>query len=366
MPVKLLAVALVLLFTGINLAGVRWATRVALALGAMTGLLTTLAAVVPVAAGTVDWHRASSFTLAMPFHGVFGGVTSAMAGLYLIGFAAPAFEAATAHVGEMRDPVRTVPRAVKASGLTACVYFVVLPVIWLGAVGAPGLAHGQLSAAALGPTLGPLVGGAAHGVFTAFLIMALLHGTLQPLAGASRTMAQLSEDGLVPRVLQRRNRNDAPHVATLLTAVAAIAFLLLGDPIWLIAAANLAYLIGIALPSVAVWLLRRHEPQRERPWRAPPGTITLGLVAAGGWLLSTRPSVSSSSGFPQCCSGSPSAIRAACSMPRAGGRTGGGQGSAPPTARCTCGSPGRCCSSSPWTVSAICWRCSASTAPTCR
>ena len=37
-------------------------------------------------------------------------------------------------------------------------------------------------------------------------------------------------------------------------------FLLIGDPIWLIAAANFTYLIGICLPSVAVWLLRRDAP----------------------------------------------------------------------------------------------------------
>ena len=39
----------------------------------------------------------------------------------------------------------------------------------------------------------------------------------------------------------------------------------------MIAAANFAYLIGIGLPSVAVWLLRRNEPERARPYRAPRG-----------------------------------------------------------------------------------------------
>ena len=66
----------------------------------------------------------------------------------------------------------------------------------------------------------------------------------------------------------------------------AIAFLLIGDPIWLIAAANFTYLISIALPSVAVWLLRRDEPQMHRPYRAPRGTIALGLAAAVIWGLS--------------------------------------------------------------------------------
>jgi len=286
-PPMLTAVGIVLAFTAINLAGVRWATRAALVIGAVTFTLALLGAVVPVAAGAVDWRQASSFALTTPFHGVFGAVTSAMAGLYLIGFAAPAFEAATCHVGEMRDPVRTVPRAVVASGALAGLFFVVLPVVWLGTIGAAGLSAPDLSAAALGPTYGPLVGGAGRGVATAFLVVAMLHGCLQPLAGASRTMSQLSEDGLVPRVLARRNRRDVPWVATALTAGAAIVFLVVGNPIWLIAAANLAYLIGIALPSVAVWLLRRHEPDRARPWRAPRFTIGAGLVSAGAWLVAT-------------------------------------------------------------------------------
>ena len=60
----------------------------------------------------------------------------------------------------------------------------------------------------------------------------------------------------------------------------------MGDPIWLIAAANFTYLIGIALPSVAVWLLRRDQPDRVRPHRAPRGTILLGLWAAVIWGVS--------------------------------------------------------------------------------
>ena len=111
----------------------------------------------------------------------------------------------------------------------------------------------------------------------------MFHGTIQPLAGAARTLAQLAEDGLAPRILNRRSRTDAPWVATLLTASFAILFLLIGDPIWLIAAANFTYLIGICLPSVAVWLLRRDAPDALRLYRAPRGTIGLGLVAASIW-----------------------------------------------------------------------------------
>jgi diguanylate cyclase (GGDEF)-like protein len=115
----------------------------------------------------------------------------------------------------------------------------------------------------------------------------MFHGTLQPLAGAARTLSQLAEDGLLPRVLAHRLRNDVPWVATVCTSGMSIVFLLIGDPTWVVAAANLTYLISICLPSVAVWLLRRDAPHLTRPYRAPRGTIMLGLLAAGIWGIAT-------------------------------------------------------------------------------
>ena len=284
-PVPVLAVAIVAVFAALNLAGIRWVTALAKPVAIGSAALAFTSSLVPIAAGTVDWHRAFDFHLVTPFHGLFGSVTSAMAGLYLIGFAAPAFEAATCHVGETIDPVRNVRRAVWVSAGMASVYFVLVPVVWLGAVGKQGIA-GDL-ALTLGPTFAPLLGGAAKSAAIWFMVLNMFHGTLQPLAGASRTLSQLSEDGLLPRMLARRSRTDVPWVATLLTAGMAVVFLLAGDPVWMIAAANFTYLIGIGLPSVAVWLLRRHSPQMLRPWRAPRGTIVLGVLAAAVWGMST-------------------------------------------------------------------------------
>ena len=53
----------------------------------------------------------------------------------------------------------------------------------------------------------------------------------------------------------------------------------------MIAAANFTYLIGICMPNIAAWLLRRDMPDVARPYRAPRGTITLGVIAASIWLI---------------------------------------------------------------------------------
>jgi diguanylate cyclase (GGDEF)-like protein len=282
LPVEAVAIGIIGIFTAVNLCGVKWVARLAMPVAVASASLAFLSSLVPILTGVVDWHQATTFTLTLPFPGWFGGVTSVMAGLYLIGFAAPAFEAATCHVGETVDPNRNVPRAVFASAVMAGVYFVILPVVWLGVLGSEPL--GRDLAVVLGPTFAPLLGSLGKAAAIWFVVFNMFHGTLQPLAGASRTLAQLSEDGLLPRFLAVRSATDAPWAATLMTATFAIIFLLIGDPIWMIAAANFTYLISVCMPVVAVWLLRRDQPEARRPYRAARGLIGLGLASTLVWL----------------------------------------------------------------------------------
>ena len=222
-PVSQMAIGLVLAFAVVNLCGIRWVSRLIVPIAVASSLLAFLSGMLPVIAGKVDWHQAANFHLTTPFAGWFGSLTSLMAGLYLIGFAAPAFEAATCHVGETVNPAREVPRAVFASAILAILYFVVLPVVWLGVLGPVQL--GKDLALELGPTFAPLFGSAAKAAAIGFMMFTMFHGTIQPLAGAARTLAQLAEDGLVPEFLARRSSSDAPWIATLLTAAMAIVFL---------------------------------------------------------------------------------------------------------------------------------------------
>ena len=282
-PVEAVAIALVLFFTAVNLCGIRWVTRLAIPVACASAALAFLSSLVPMLTGEVDWQQATTFTLTSPFPGWFGDVTSLMAGLYLIGFAAPAFEAAACHVGETVDPNVNVPRAMFASAAMAGLYFIVLPVVWLGALGPAQL--GKDLALVLGPTFAPLLGGFGKAAAIWFIILNMFHGTMQPLAGAARTLSQLSEDGLLPRFLAWRTSTDCPWMATLLTATFSIVFMMMGDPIWLIAAANFTYLISVCMPNLAAWVLRRNEPDAARPYRAPRGTIMLGVGASAIWLL---------------------------------------------------------------------------------
>lgn len=283
-PISAIACTIVVAFTLINLCGVQWVSRLSIPVALVSALLAFASVLAPVASGQVDWARAIDFRLTVPFPGWFGSLTATMAGLYLVGFVAPAFEAAACHVGETIDPVRNVPRAMLISAIIAVFYFALVPIVWLGALGPSALGHDL--AGVLGPNFAPVFGAAGKAAALGFMTFNMFHGTMQPLAGAARTLAQIAEDGLAPRALALRLKNDAPWVATLATAGFAILVLAIDGPIWVIAAANFNYLIGICLPSVAVWLLRRNQPELVRPYRAPRFMVGLGLAAAVVWALS--------------------------------------------------------------------------------
>ncbi|MBV9702876.1 MAG: amino acid permease, partial [Methylobacteriaceae bacterium] len=179
LPVEALACAIVALFTLVNLCGIKWVARLAIPVATASASLAFLSVLAPLVSGEVDWRQAMDFKLTTPFPGWFGSVTSVMAGLYLIGFAAPAFEAATCHVGETIDPNRNVPRAMVASAAMASVYFIVLPVVWLGVLGPKEL--GKDLALVLGPTFAPLFGSFGKAAAIWFIMLNMFHGTMQPL-----------------------------------------------------------------------------------------------------------------------------------------------------------------------------------------
>jgi signal transduction histidine kinase/DNA-binding response OmpR family regulator/L-asparagine transporter-like permease len=281
-PLPVLSAAILAVLTMLALTGLRLAGGIAVMIAlAVTGLA-CVSAIMPAAGGAFDFDRLIRVPLPVPFPGVFGQVTGVMAGVFLVGYAAPCLEAALCYVGKARQPARDTRRALSVVTGIGVVFFVALPVVWFGVLGAPGLSS------PLNRALAPLfthVAGLGH--IGAVLLMTLcwVQTCIHALCGAPLTIAQLADDGMAPRILSRRTGHDVPVTATLMTAGVASALVLVNDTTWLRGAANFAYLIGIFLPSLAVWLLRRDQPDAARLYTAPGYILDLGLGAGMVWML---------------------------------------------------------------------------------
>ncbi|MEV7275762.1 APC family permease [Streptomyces sp. NPDC093111] len=253
------AVAAVVALTAVNYRGLRKSALVTRVLVAL--VLAVLAAVVTVSAGAGEADR-----LGLDGDAPTGGVLQA-AGLLFFAFAGYARIATLGE--EVRDPARTVPRAVPiALGIALCVYAAVAVSV-LSVLGAPRLAASaaplaDAARAAGAPWLVPAV--------TVGAALAALGSLLALILGVSRTALAMARDGYLPAPLAAVHpRFGVPHHAEL--AVGAVVALLAAtaDVRGAIGFSSFAVLVYYGIANAAAWTLG----PRERPLAA------LGLLGCG-------------------------------------------------------------------------------------
>jgi len=202
------------------------------------------------------------------------GTTSAFGVLQSAGllFFAFAGYARVATLGEeVRDPARTIPRAIPiALGITLVVYAAVA-VAALAALGPTALAteRDPLAAAAAGwPWLVPVVRvGAA---------LAALGSLLALVLGVSRTTLAMARDGHLPRALAAVHpRHQVPHHAEVAVGVTVAVLAAAVDLRGAIGFSSFAVLAYYAIANASAWTLRDDE---GRPPRAVPAVGLLGCL----------------------------------------------------------------------------------------
>ncbi|WP_343610889.1 amino acid permease [Novosphingobium sp.] len=236
------------------------------------------------------------------------GVTGAAASIF---FAYVGFDAVSTAAEETTNPQRNVPIALIAS-LTFCIIFYIA--VSAGAIGSP--LGAQPVSGADGAVLSPgtlaltqrcealVAGGAAqplacsHEALAHILrsigwvklgnliglaaTIALPSVVLAMMFGQTRIFFTMARDGLLPaRFAAVHPRFHTPHVVTLVTGLIAgltTAFLPVGK---LADYSNSGTLFAFATVALAVLVLRRVDPARHRPFRAPLVWIVAPLAIFG-------------------------------------------------------------------------------------
>ncbi|MFI8518936.1 APC family permease [Streptomyces sp. NPDC085481] len=261
------AVGAVVALTLVNYAGIEKSallTRVIVAV-----VLAVLAAVVAASAGAGEASR-----LALGGDATAGGVLQA-AGLLFFAFAGYARIATLGE--EVRDPARTIPRAVPiALGVALAVYAAVavcvLAVLGPGALAASGAPLADAARAADAGWLVPVV--------TVGAAVAALGSLLSLILGVSRTALAMARDGYLPALLAAVHpRSRVPHHAELAVGAVVALVAATADVRGAIGFSSFGVLVYYAIANASAWTLG----SRERP------LAVLGLVGCGALAFALPP-----------------------------------------------------------------------------
>jgi len=271
-PVALLAVAVVV---GVDLAGVTRTAAVARVIVAV--VLVVLAGVVVLGLAGGAWQPGRVVpTDATGDSGPLGVLQAA--GLLFFAFAGYARVATLGE--EVRDPARTIPRAVLGALAAVLVLYAVVAVTALGVLGQESLAGSAAPLADVvrasgAPGLVPVVAGAAA--------LAALGSLLALVAGIGRTALAMAREGDLPRALAAVHaRRGVPHRATLAIGVAVAVLVLVGDLREVIGFSSAGVLVYYAIANLSA--LTQRPPHR----RQPRAVGVVGLVGCAV-LVATLP-----------------------------------------------------------------------------
>jgi len=249
-----------------------WTQRV---LGVTSLVPLALMIIVPIFEGKIHLSNLTPFTVpnAHGWH-VFALIC---AGLFVAAWSAYAFETAVVYTAEFQRPQRDTPRAIFASGGLCLFFYGLGPFVLYAVVG--GQAIQQDPTTALVP-LANDVFGTAGGLLIGLLLLALLLSINTAILGSSRTLYQASKDSWTFRFMQWTSPRGVPLKAMGFDVEFNLLLMMLGNPIYILAASTVGYMIFNTLNLIAGYLLRKDAPAATRPYRAPVTMIRLGVVFA--------------------------------------------------------------------------------------
>ncbi|WAP53238.1 APC family permease [Arthrobacter sp. ATA002] len=210
-----------------------------------------------------------------------GGVFSATALLFT---AYTGFNVITNMAGSVKNPRKTVPRAIMLTILVS-------GLVYLGTVLAM-TASGITVFKATGVSqAAEIVMGSWGGLLVAFAAcLSTLSGANANVLGASEIMLRMVARGDVPAALGRHTRGGHPYVSVLLLGVITVLLVLLRDTTFVVSIANVAAIIAMVVVSIAAAVLGYRKWPGDGA-RLPLGPVIpiLAALAAAGQLPSLNP-----------------------------------------------------------------------------
>jgi basic amino acid/polyamine antiporter, APA family len=275
---QLIAVGLILLFTELNVIGLR--------VSAWTQSITTVGPFVLLVA-LAGWTVATDFqvpTAAAPPTAVDTPPINAFVNAYLaVYFAYAGWNAIVYVAGEVRDPERNIPRALLGGTAAISLLYLLLCSAFLGAFTLPGLA----SAPEAGSMLANAIGGRTMEVAMVALIAAGIVSSINATAmGGGRFAYAMAQDGAFwSKAAHLNDRRGLPVRALRVQGALTMLLVMTGTFEQIYKLATVAMVAVGSLTVIALFVLRRTEPEMDRPYRAMGYPILPAIYLVGSAIV---------------------------------------------------------------------------------
>ena len=262
--------------------GVRWGSRIQEITAALKALGFVALVVLCFAVGGNS--HVSSVT-APPALRAWPSLAGLLLSLQAVIFTYDGWDSIVYFLEEVRDPGREVPQAMIGSVLSVLGIYLLLNIGLIYVMPIESFAGSDF---ALGLAARRIFGAHGDAVIQAIMIVSLVSGVNAILLEGSRILFGMSRDGFFTRRGAAVNAGGTPNAALLLTTLTAIAFILSGSFEKVLAVTAFFFVANYTVSFASVFVLRRREPQAERPYRAwgYPWTTGLALGVSLAFLCS--------------------------------------------------------------------------------
>ena len=211
-------------------------------------------------------------------------ITLARSSILLL-FAFAGIEAALVPGGEVKDPARTVPRALFIAMSLIALLYAALQFVAQGVLGA---ALATSKSTPLADAAGVAMGGWARQLLLVGAVISMLGHAGAMILATPRMLFAFARDGFLPPAVARLHPiHQSPATAILLQCVVVLALAVTSTFERLAILANLSMLVLYAACCVATWELRRRDVRAGgTPFRVPAPSLVIVLACLViGWML---------------------------------------------------------------------------------
>ena len=213
------------------------------------------------------------------------GLTGIIIAFVLSFFAFIGFEAMANVAEEVRNPKKTIPKAIILSVIVSALIYVLVSLAVVRVVNWEDL---SLSSAPLAEVVKIGLGSQGQIVLTGIALFAITNTVLITLVAGSRIIFGMARDKSLPYILARVHfKTKTPWVATIGIMLVAMGFSLIGDIVIVANIAVFAVVITFAAVILSLIVLRYTQPNIERRFKVPinigkfPVLPVFGLVILG-------------------------------------------------------------------------------------